>query len=262
MDYEISELLWVGLAVFLLGMSKGGFPVNSIALPMLILAWPDQARSARSAVAFLLPVLCAMDVMALVFYRRQILWRRLLRLFPGTLLGVAAASFLFVSNETALLAVSDRALKFCIGALGLAFVLYRATQKWIMRRLGEADRPGWGKATIFGLGAGLTSTLAHAAAPVMQMYLLPQRLPKLQFAGTVAAYFFVLNLVKLVPFSLLGRIEAGHLALAGALLPLAPLGVASGYLLVRLTNPRHYVVFIYAVLFVTSVLLIVRAAGA
>lgn len=260
-EYATSDLLWIGLAVLLLGMSKGGFPVNSIALPMLILVWPNQAGAARSAVAFMLPLLCAMDIVALIFYRRRILWKRLLPMFPGTLAGVVVASVLFVSNENALLAVSDRVLKLCIGVLGLVFVFYRAAKTWILRHIAEAARPGPAKSSIYGLGAGITSTLAHAAGPVMQMYLLPQRLQKLQFAGTTAAFFFVLNLVKMVPFSLLGRIESGNLALAAALTPLIPVGVGLGYLLVRVTHERHYVGFIYTVLFFTSLLLIVKSVG-
>ena len=257
--FSVVELAWIGLSVLLLAMSKGGFPVGSIALPILILMWPDQARSARSAVAFLLPVLCAMDVVAIAFYRRQIQWNRLLRLFPASLAGVALGSLLFVSDEAALVAVSDRTLKLCIGILGLCFVLYHATRKWLFAHLVESVQPGWAKSSVFGLGAGVTSTMAHAAVPVLQMYLLPQKLPKLQFAGTTAAYFFVLNLVKMLPFALLGRIQTRNLALGGALLPLVPFGVGLGYILVRMMKSRHYTGFIYAVLFITSVLLIVKS---
>ncbi|NQU41572.1 MAG: sulfite exporter TauE/SafE family protein [Lentisphaerae bacterium] len=258
-EYTLVELIWIGLAILMLSMSKGGFPVGSIALPLLILVWPDQATSARSAVAFMLPVLCAMDVVALLVYRRHVQWRRLIRLWPATLVGVAIGSLLFVSDESALIALSDRALKLCIGILGLCFVLYHAARKWIFAHLTEATQPGWTASSAFGVGAGLTSTLAHAAGPLIQMYLLPQKLPKLQFAGTLAAYFFALNLVKILPFAVLGRIETRNLALGGALLPLVPLGVGLGYLLVRLMKSRHYTGFIYGVLFVTSLILIVKA---
>ena len=75
------------------------------------------------------------------------------------------------------------------------------------------------KTGMLGFLAGFTSTLAHAAGPVLQMYLLPQQLSKLHFAGTTAAFFFLLNLIKLVPFALLGRLETGNLLLAGCMLP-------------------------------------------
>jgi len=258
-NYSVAVLALIGLSVFMIGMSKGGFPAGAIALPLLILAWPEQARAARSAVAFLLPLLCAMDIVAMIFYRRHVLWKRLLPLLPGTLAGVAVGSVLFVSDDAAMISVSDRALKLCIGAIGLLFVAYRAAGKWILKRFQADASPGKLKATVFGFGAGITSTLAHAGGPVMQMYFLPQRLQKLDFAGTLVAFFFVLNLVKLLPFGLLGRIETGNLLLGACMLPLIPVGVGTGYLLVRLMKQRHYIGFIYSCLFFTSLLLIVRA---
>ena len=72
MDCSWIEWGWMGVAVFLLGMSKGGFPVGAIALPVLILIWPDQTHAAKSAVAFMLPLLCVMDIVAWSFYRSHI----------------------------------------------------------------------------------------------------------------------------------------------------------------------------------------------
>ena len=260
-DYSLVELTWIALAIMMIGMSKGGFPVGSIALPALILIWPDQAEPAKTVVAFMLPVLCAMDVVALVFYRGQILWKRIVPILPGTLLGVVVGSILFVSKDAAMLTVSDRWLKLCIGVLGIIFVLYEATRKWILGHL-EATTPGPAKTGTLGFLAGFTSTLAHAAGPVLQMYLLPQKLNKLHFAGTTVAFFWVLNLVKLVPFALLGRLETGNLLLAAWMLPVIPAGVGIGYLAVRALKPRHYVGFIYAVLLGTSIILIARALEA
>ena len=259
--HTTAELIWIGMSNFLLGMSKGGFPVGAIALPVLILVWPNQAGAARSAVAFMLPMLCCMDVVALAFYRRQIRWDRLWRLFPGTLAGVVAGSILFVSDDASVLAVSDRALKFLIGMIGLLFVAYQGAKRWILAHLDDAAAPGWAKSSTYGMAAGVTSTLAHAAGPVLQMYLLPQKLEKLKFAGTTCAYFFVLNLVKMVPFAMLGRIRKPNLVLGAYLLPVIPLGVVAGYMLVRAMRGEYYRWFIYGVLFVTSVMLIAKALG-
>lgn len=256
-QFSLLELFWVGLSLFLIGMGKGGFPVGSIALPVLILVWPAQTHAARQAVGFMLPMLCLMDLVALTFYWRHVQWGRLIYLIPATWLGVAAASFLFVSNEAAV-AVSDQALKILIGVLGILFVGYFATKKWILRHIHAAE-PNWTKGGVFGFAAGMTSTLAHAAGPVMQMYLLPQQLEKKKFAATGCAFFWMLNLVKLLPFSLMGRIEAQNLKLGALLLPVIPLGVACGWWLTHKTQQKHYTLLIYAVLLITSVTLIVKA---
>jgi uncharacterized membrane protein YfcA len=254
--YSMSDLFWIGLSLFMIGMSKGGFPVGAIALPILILVWPTQAQSARAAVGFMLPMLCVMDLVALSFYWRKVQWRRIVFLMPGTLIGVALASFLFVSDES--IAVSDRALKIMIGLLGILFVVYFAAKKWILRHL-HASQPNWIKGTFFGFGAGVTSTLAHAAGPVMQMYLLPQQLEKKNFAGTSCAFFWMLNLIKLLPFIMLGRIESENLKLGAVLLPVIPVGVTLGWWLTHKTEQKHYTGLIYAVLLVTSVTLIFKA---
>jgi len=48
--------------------------------------------------------------------------------------------------------------------------------------------------------AGVTTMMANAAGPVMVIYLLAMRLPKIEFVGTSAWFFFVVNWLK-VPFS-------------------------------------------------------------
>ncbi len=256
-QYAASDLFWIGLSLFLIGMSKGGFPVGNIALPILILVWPTQTQSAREAVGFMLPMLCLMDVVALCFYRKHIRWGRLVYLMPATLAGVVIASLLFVSDD-ATLAVSDRALKILIGSLGILFVTYFSARKWILRHIHAAE-PNWSKGSIFGFGAGITSTLAHAAGPVMQMYLLPQQLEKKAFAGTSCAFFWMLNLIKLVPFTMFGRIQPQNLKLGAVLLPVIPLGVAFGWWLTHRTQQKHYTILIYMVLLITSITLILKA---
>lgn len=257
-SYSILDLFWIGLSLFLIGMSKGGFPVGAIALPILILVWPTQAQAARAAVGFMLPMLCLMDLVALSFYRRHVQWGRLIYLMPAAVLGVAVASGLFVSDESALIAVSDRALKILIGVLGILFVVYFAAKKWILKHI-HTSHPTWTTGSLFGFAAGITSTLAHAAGPVMQMYLLPQHLDKKKFAGTGCAFFWMLNLIKLLPFTLLGRIQAENLKLGAALLPVIPFGVALGWWLTHKTDQKHYTILIYAVLLITSMALIVKA---
>ncbi len=256
---DAAGLFWIGVAIFLLGMSKGGLPIAPVVLPILILVWADRASAARDAVGFMLPVLCAMDIVALAFYRRRIEWARLRPLWPGMVAGVAVASALFVADDSALIAVSDRTLRLLIGTLGLVFVAHRAAQTWWLKRLKPDGGQSWARGSACGFAAGVTSTLAHAAAPVMQVYLLPQRLDKLVFAGTTAAFFFVLNLVKVVPFALLGRLKGESLLLGLKVLPMAPVGVAVGYAAVRLLKPKHYVGVIYTVLAVTSALLVGKA---
>jgi uncharacterized membrane protein YfcA len=253
------ELTAIIACIFLLGMSKGGFPVGPLVLPLLILAWPDQVEPAKEVVAFMLPVLCATDICAVYAYRRHIQWRKIVPLIPGSLIGVALGSLCFISENAAVIAVSDRFLKIMIGVIGILFVLYRVGRKWLSRQLPQVNADGWMVAGCFGSAAGLTSTLAHAAGPVAQMYFLVNALPKMEFAATIAGFFFGLNLVKMVPFILLGRLDTSAFALAFKMLPVVPVGVATGYLLVRRMKGTWYIAFIHGVLFITACTLIAKA---
>ena len=59
--------------------------------------------------------------------------------------------------------------------------------------------------------------IANAAGPVTMVYLLSMRLPREQFIGTSAWYFFILRWLK-VPFSVnLGLIAVQILTLASAI---------------------------------------------
>ena len=261
-DYTTNQIVWIAISVFSVGIGKGGFPLGGLSLPLLILVWPEQASAARSVVAFLLPLLSAMDIVSLIFYRKHIEWRRIVPLIPGTLFGVAVASVLFVSDSASLVSMSDRVLKILIGSIGIVFVGFKIANKWIVTKIqtsSAAAMPGKLRSFVMGSGAGVLSTISHSAGPVAIMYFVPQNLGKLKLAGTMAGFFWGLNLVKLLPFGLLGRLELGNLLLGIWMLPVIPFGVGTGYLLVRLLKEKHYMGLVYVALSITSLLLIRRA---
>lgn len=67
---------------------------------------------------------------------------------------------------------------------------------------GESKLPAAAGVVLGGL-AGFTSTLAHAGGAPATIYLLPQQLPLNIFVGASVLFFFVVNLVKLIPYSAL-----------------------------------------------------------
>ncbi len=256
--YSFVDLAWIALSLFLIGMSKGGFPVGSIAMPLLVLMWPAEAGAARAAVGFMLPLLCLMDMASVSLYRKHVQWKRIWRMIPGSVIGVALAAALFISEQHAIIHVTDAALRIAIGGLGLFFVAWHAASAWIRKHLAEASAPGHAACAGYGVVAGITSSLAHAAGPVMQMVLLPQKLPKQQFVATMTGYFLLLNSIKMVPFSLMGRIQAEYLQLAILMLPVIPIGVLSGFGLNKITRPDHFNVLVYCALGVASFFLILN----
>jgi hypothetical protein len=97
-----------------------------------------------------------------------------------------------------------------------------------------------------GLLAGVTTMLANAAGPIMALYFLAASLPKLEFVGTSAWYFLIVNAFK-VPFSArLGLIRPDTLLLNAALAPLIALGILAGRWLVHRVPQRLFDVLLLA----------------
>jgi hypothetical protein len=83
-------------------------------------------------------------------------------------------------------------------------------------------------AGTLGFIAGVTTMMANAAGPVMVVYLLAMRLPKLAFIGTSAWFFFAVNWIK-VPFSAhLSLITSASIKQDLLMLPLIALGSVAG----------------------------------
>jgi uncharacterized membrane protein YfcA len=98
--------------------------------------------------------------------------------------------------------------------------------------------------------AGFTTMVANAAGPVMLLYLLALRLPKLAFIGTGAWFFMLVNAFK-VPFSLkLGLITTESLAMdAWLLIPMIPGALLGPFLLKRINQKRFEImVLVFTVL--------------
>ncbi len=155
---------------------------------------------ARQASGFVLPMLVFADVVAVASYRRHAQWSYLWKLFPWTAVGVVAGYF-------ALGRINDRQAKVLIGIIVLVLLAVHLVRR--MRPAAEErSEYGWWYAPVIGVLAGFTTLVANAAGPLMVIYLLSMRLPKLEYMGTGAYYFLLMNLFK-VPFMMnLGLIDA------------------------------------------------------
>ncbi len=60
---------------------------------------------------------------------------------------------------------------------------------------------------LTGLGAGFTTMVSNAAGPIMQIYLAAHKISKEQFVGTLAWYFFIMNVSKLPIYAFLNKVN-------------------------------------------------------
>ncbi len=203
----------------MVGLSKGGLPtIGMLSVPILSLF-----MSPINALVMLLPIYIISDMVGLWLYRKNFSAINLKILIPAGLGGV------LVGWLTASL-VSDAAVKMMVGLMGVGFVL----NAWIKRKNEQAASPAsWGRGSLWGMVAGFASFISHAGGPPFQVYLLPQKLPKIVFAGTSTLFFTAINLVKLAPYHQLRPYDTEQMMGAVVLIPFALIGTVVGAYLTR-----------------------------
>src|SRR5690606_25824280 len=121
------------------------------------------------------------------------------------------------------------------------------------RKARKADVPG---GVFWGLLTGLTSFVSHSGAPPFQMYVLPQHLPKLVFAGTSTILFAIVNAVKLVPYWQLQQFSNLETSLGLWLFPAVLVGSFVGANLTRIMPDGPFFLLVQLTLFGLSLKLI------
>jgi len=202
--------------------------------------------SARQSTGIILPMLVCADVVAVAAYRRHAVWTQLWRLFPWVAAGVVVGYYTMGR-------INDAQVRRLIGAILLVMV---ALHVW-RRRAGAAPVPNapWFWA-ITGLVAGFTTMMANAAGPIMTLYLLSIGLPKMEFLGTGAWFFLIINLFK-VPFSYrLGLITPETLRFNAWLVPAVVAGAFLGRAVARHINQQWFETLALVMTFVAGLRLL------
>ncbi|HEX4055590.1 MAG TPA: sulfite exporter TauE/SafE family protein [Tepidisphaeraceae bacterium] len=275
-------MIWwsiVFLAVFLIGVTKSGFGsgVGLMVVPMTAIAMGHiPGRGSESALGLLLPLLIAGDLIAVWQYShlffakypraaqpigagasfspddpeiepQHVQARAVIRrLMPGTIVGVVLGGLLlawlrFHANLVGAL------IRIEIGWESILLVsihwwrIYRGVQQ---RLLPEPWRSG-----ITGGFAAVSSTLAHAAGPIIAMYLLPLRLDRQLYVATSAVYFFLLNSAKLPAYYASGLFAHAAVSFTIRLLPLVIGGAIFGRWLNKRLSDLLFTKIVYIVTF-------------
>jgi uncharacterized membrane protein YfcA len=220
------EWVLAGLAALIVGISKAGIG----GLGMLSVVIFAQLMPAKQATGMVLPLLCFGDIVAAAVYRRHAKWHHIVRLFPWTASGVVLGYF-------ALDLVNERQARLLIGGIILALVVMHFVRRRVSGH--EAEHGSWFAPTI-GVLAGFTTLVANAAGPLMAVYMLAMRLPKMDFVGTGAVFFLILNLFK-VPFMMhLGLINSASFSINLLLAPIVLAGAWFGRVLVMRIDQRAF----------------------
>jgi uncharacterized membrane protein YfcA len=210
-------------AILIYGIGKGGLggALGIIAVPIMALV-----ISPMQAATILLPILCVMDVFAIKVHYRSADYSQLKLMLPGALVGIFIAG-LFLS------VLPKVGLSLLIGSLSLLFCL-----QYVLSTSNKAvDKSAWFWCTL----GGFSSTAIHAGGGPISIYLLPKNLEKVTLIATMALLFGIINLFKLIPYTVLGNFDQTNLLTALILMPLAPIGVKLGvFLLHRVSQSMVY----------------------
>ena len=215
---DLSPGQWVlaALAAIGMGFSKAGLAGVGL-FHVVVFAF---IFGARESTGYVLPLLIVGDVCAVVALHQHVRWDYVRRMLPPACVGVTAAA-LFMRG------ISDAAFKPLIGWIVLVLAVMQAIRMRWPNWLGEVPHTRAAVWTI-GLAAGAATMLANAAGPIIAIYCLAVGLPKFEVVGTLAWFFFIINVFK-IPFSAgLGLIRSETLALNAVLVPAVVVGVVSG----------------------------------
>ncbi|HEY8668101.1 MAG TPA: TSUP family transporter [Tepidisphaeraceae bacterium] len=266
-----------------------GSGVGLMIVPMMAIAMAHvPGRGSEAALGLLLPLLIIGDLLAVYQYRKLFLPRKVVdaiavpvaagvddaagnpagpvleypssiddanrqnvivvikQLLPGTIIGVILGGLLLYSFH----ARAD-----LVGALirieiGIESVLLVSLHWWrMMRGMQQHLLPEPWRSHITGAFAAVSSTLAHAAGPIIAMYLLPLRLDRRIFVGTCAIYFFLLNSAKLPAYYASHMFEHAELGFTLKFLPLLIAGALFGFWVNKRLSDKIFTKVVYFVTF-------------
>lgn len=201
----------------------------------------------RESVGIVLPMLIVADVFAVTYYHRHANWNYVIKLVPWALAGIIAG-LIFGNN------INDDTFKEAIAVLVIVGIALMIWQDLRRKKINIPDKLWF--AALLGILGGFTSMVGNAAGPIFALYLLSMRLPKNNFIGTGAWFFFILNLMK-IPFHIFvwKTVQWESLALDLISVPAIVLGAYIGVIVVKWIPEKGYRIFIIVSTIIASLFL-------
>ncbi len=243
-------ILLAAIGVLFIGFSKAGFGggLGMLTTPLCVLAFSAKGKEPTYAIGILLPLLCAGDAFSIYHYWGKWERKNLKYLLPGVVVGVVIGVQLIGR-------FSSREMNVAIGLLAVLFVVFQLVKERIYRAEG-AFSPSHATGVPFGIGAGITSTFAHGAGPLVSLFLIPQKMSKEFYVGTSVLVFTWINWIKMPFFVQQGIITQETLLTGLRYFPLVPIGVWLGIWLNRKVSEQLFLKSVYLITFLAGLQLI------
>lgn len=231
----------------LIGMSKTGIQnIGTLAVPLFAFLF-----GAKYSTGIVLILLCIADLVAVIYYRKEFLWKEVKILLPAALFGLVVG--LLLGNY-----INDKLFKLLIGAciiVGVGIMIW--LEKTSQQRQDRLTKNRW-YSPIFGFILGFSTMIGNAAGPALSVYMLSKRLSKISFAATSAWFIMLLNFTK-IP---LQAFVWHNLTWSGIYLnlfaiPFILLGGFIGIKIIKILPEKKFRMLIITLVVISAILLIV-----
>ena len=242
-QFSLETYFLLSLPAFSIGLSRGGLG-GGFALGAAIIS--AQILEPIKAAAFLLPLLIISDPLSVWIYRKNIYWNSIKILLPGIILGVVITFFLINKISSAMISIIVGFLAIFLAIDGLTRKLVKAPKKKLHPTIG----------VFLGAIGGFSSFVIHSGLPPIAAYLLPLKLTRQKFMGTVALIFAITNIIKLFPYFLLGLFDKELIKLTLTFIPITFLGIFVGKFINNKISDQVFFFIIYTSVFFLGLRLI------
>ena len=225
--FSLTNWILIFLGAFIIGLSKAGLKgIDMVNVAIMAIVFGGKAST-----GIVLPLLCAADIMAVIYYHRHAEWSQFWRLIPWIIVGILIG----VYTGRDLNEILFRRLMAVIIMVSVVIMLtmeFRKNVKLPDNKLFAAS---------MGTLSGFTSMLGNLAGAFSNLYFLAMRMPKNNFIGTAAWLFLFINYLKL-PFQIIYWNNIGFSSLKTdlILLPAMILGFWMGIKIVSMIKDENY----------------------
>jgi uncharacterized membrane protein YfcA len=230
-------------SVVLVGISKSGFGAGLGVLSLPIMA---SQSTLNEALAILLPLLIAIDLVGIRRFIKNANWRILKLILPAAFVGMFLGMIFFT-------VITPKALTLFVGIFIMLFLIQMLVTSHFDLR--EAKPYPW-LGRFMALISGFTGFLAHNGGPPITIFMLREKLLPMVYASTLGIFFTFINFGKLGPYAYLDLLNFKQLATSVILLPCVPVGVYLGFYLAEKISMKWYYRIIQFFLLVAGIKLI------
>lgn len=183
-------------------------------------------------------------VVMTVIHRQSVDLRRVLYLSLGSVIGIPLGAYI-------LLIIPQVSLK-----LVIAFVIIVLTFLLVFNRFPYLKPFGFWHLFI-GFCSGLLNSSTSMGGPPMVLFLLSQKVTKVEFLGTISATFIILTAFTLGTFIAMDMVDTEILKIAGTSLPALAMGFLIGTRATKKVNNHIFRYITCAIVFTSAIMTIV-----